>query len=54
MDDRERQSAKLITQLQTVTEKFSVADRQRDTLEATLEDTNRSVFTRTANATSIN
>ena len=41
MEERERQGAKMITQLQTVTDKFTVADRQRETLESSLEDTAR-------------
>ena len=43
MEERERQGAKMITQLQTVTDKFTVADRQRETLESSLEDTARCV-----------
>ena len=38
MEERERQGAKTITQLQNVTEKLAVAERSRDTLETSLED----------------
>ena len=41
MEERERQSAKLIAQLQSVTEKYNTTERQRDSLETTVDDVSR-------------
>ena len=44
MEERERQSVKLIAQLQSVTEKYNTTERQRDSLETTVDDVSRLVM----------
>ena len=53
MEERERQSVKLIAQLQSVTEKYNTTERQRDSLETTVDDVSRLVILTHAQIASI-